>query len=54
MGTDIRSLKDPRGNAFGEDLYAAAQKPEDKITPVGSHVPETRNDRAIVPEGELR
>jgi hypothetical protein len=38
MGTDIRSFKDPTGNAFGEGLYAAAQKPEDQITPVGPYM----------------
>ena len=27
-GTDIRSLKDANGNAYGEEIYAAGQKPE--------------------------
>ena len=27
-GTDVRTLKDPTGKNFGEQLYAAAQKPE--------------------------
>jgi signal transduction histidine kinase len=38
MGTDIRALKDPTGNAFGKDLYAAAQKPESQITPIGPYM----------------
>jgi Single Cache domain 2 len=38
MGTDIRTFKDPTGNAFGKGLYAAAQKPEGQITPVGSYM----------------
>ena len=37
MGTDIRKLTDPTGKAFGNDLYAAAQKPEGEITPVGPY-----------------
>jgi hypothetical protein len=31
-GTDIRSLKDAKGSAYGEEIYAAAQKPEGQIT----------------------
>ena len=27
-GTDVRTLKDNKGEAYGEALYAAAQKPE--------------------------
>ena len=27
-GTDVRSLKDSKGNAYGPAIYAAAQKPE--------------------------
>src|SRR3954470_9262733 len=33
-GTDIRTLKDPTGNGYGQELYAAAQKPEGQITEV--------------------
>jgi hypothetical protein len=33
-GTDIRTLKDPTGNVYGLELYAAAQKPEGQITEV--------------------
>ena len=37
-GTDVRSLKDAKGNAYGEALYAAAQKPEGQITEVPSYM----------------
>jgi hypothetical protein len=38
-GTDIRTLKDPTGKAFGLELYAAAQKPEGQITEVSNMFP---------------
>ena len=31
-GTDVRTLKDSTGNAYGIELYAAGQKPEGQIT----------------------
>src|SRR5207248_204707 len=34
IGTDTRALKDSTGKVYGEDLYAAAQKPEGQITEV--------------------
>jgi hypothetical protein len=34
VGQDIRILEDPAGKAFGQELYAAAQKPEGQITEV--------------------
>jgi hypothetical protein len=34
LGQDIRTLKDPDGKPFGQDLFAAAQKPEGEITEV--------------------
>jgi Single Cache domain 2 len=37
-GTDVRTLKDPSGKAFGPDLYAAAQKPEGQVTEVGDYM----------------
>lgn len=33
-GTDVRTLKDPSGNAFGAALYAGHQKAEGEITEV--------------------
>jgi hypothetical protein len=37
-GTDIRSLKDASGNAYGPAIYAAGQKPEGEITEVGPYM----------------
>ena len=34
IGTDQRALKDSTGKAFGEELFAAAQKPEGQFTEV--------------------
>lgn len=38
-GLDARTLKDPSGKAYGEELYAAAQKPEGEITEVSYMAP---------------
>jgi hypothetical protein len=37
-GTDVRTLKDASGNAYGDAIYAAAQKPEGQITEVPSYM----------------
>ena len=37
MGKDVRTIKDPTGKAFGEDLYKAAQ--EGKVTEVAYMFP---------------
>jgi hypothetical protein len=37
-GTDVRSLKDATGNAYGLAIYAAAQKPEGQITELQSYM----------------
>lgn len=34
LGQDVRTLKDPSGKAFGQEIYDAGQKPEDEITEV--------------------
>jgi signal transduction histidine kinase len=34
LGQDIRTLKDSTGKAYGQELYAAGQKPEGEITEV--------------------
>ena len=36
-GTDVRTLKDASGKAYGPAIYAAAQKPEGEITEVPSY-----------------
>jgi hypothetical protein len=38
-GTDVRTLKDPTGKVYGQELYAAAQKPEGQITEVSYMFP---------------
>jgi hypothetical protein len=37
-GTDVRTLKDASGNAYGVAIYAAAQNPEGQITEVPSYM----------------
>jgi hypothetical protein len=37
-GTDVRTLKDGKGNAYGPAIYAAVQKPEGEITEVPSYM----------------
>jgi hypothetical protein len=34
LGQDVRTLKDPTGKNFGQEIYAAGQKPEGEITEV--------------------
>ena len=36
-GTDVRTLKDKTGRAFGQEVYAAAQKPEGQITEISDY-----------------
>jgi hypothetical protein len=37
-GTDVRTLKDAKGSAYGEAIYAAGQKPEGEITEVAGYL----------------
>jgi hypothetical protein len=37
-GTDVRTLKDASGNAYGVAIYAAGQKPEGEITELQSYM----------------
>jgi single cache domain-containing protein len=37
-GTDVRTLKDANGNAYGLAIYAAGQKPEGQITELQSYM----------------
>ena len=37
-GTDLRTLKDPNGKAFGLELYAAGQKPEGQVTQISDYM----------------
>jgi Single Cache domain 2 len=38
-GTDVSTLKDPTGKAYGLELYATAQKPEGEVTEVSYMFP---------------
>jgi hypothetical protein len=49
-GTDNRTLKDPTGKEFGEELYAAAQKPEGQITEVSYMFPKPGTTAPAVPK----
>ena len=50
MGTDVRALKDPTGNVFGPELYAAAQKPEGEVSEVTYMFPRPGADKTPVPK----
>ena len=34
LGTDVRGLKDPTGKPYGQELFAAAQKPDGRVADV--------------------
>jgi hypothetical protein len=48
IGTDARTLKDSTGKAFGEELFAAGQKPEGQITEVSYMFPRPGPDKTPV------
>jgi hypothetical protein len=50
IGTDVRTLKDPTGKAYGEELYAAAQKPEGQVTEVSYMFPRPGTTSPVVPK----
>ena len=49
-GTDVRTLKDSTGKAYGEEIYAAAQKPEGQITEVSYLFPKPGTTAPAVPK----
>jgi signal transduction histidine kinase len=53
IGTDVRTIKDSTGKPFGEELYAAAQKPEGQVTEVSYMFPEPGADPKPVPKVSL-
>jgi hypothetical protein len=53
LGKDARTLKDAAGKAFGEELYAAMQKPEGEITEVSYVFPRPGADKTPVPKVSL-
>src|SRR5271155_2736278 len=48
LGTDGRMLKDSTGKAYGQELYAAAQKPDGQITEVTYLFPKPGADKTPV------
>ena len=48
LGMDVRTIKDPTGKVIGQDLYAAAQKPEGQITEVSYMFPKPSADATPV------
>jgi signal transduction histidine kinase len=50
LGTDIRALKDPTGKMYGQELYAAAQKPAGQITEVSYMFTRPGTDNALLPK----
>jgi len=50
LGTDIRVLKDPTGKMYGQELYAAAQKPAGQITEVSYMFTRPGTDNALLPK----
>ena len=47
-GTDVRTLKDATGKAFGQELYTAAQRPEGEITELSYMFPRPSADKTPV------
>jgi hypothetical protein len=50
LGTDIRTLKDSTGKAFGLEQFAAAQKPEGELTEVSYVFPRPGTDPTPAPK----
>jgi single cache domain-containing protein len=53
IGTDQRTLKDSTGKAYGQELFAAAQKPEGQFTEVTYLFPRPGADPKPVPKVSL-
>jgi hypothetical protein len=50
IGTDLRTLTDPTGKVYGQEAYAAAQKPEGQITEVSYMFPKPGTTAPAVPK----
>ena len=53
LGKDARTLKDAAGKPFGEELYAAMQKPDGEISEVSYVFPRPGVDKTPVPNVRL-
>jgi hypothetical protein len=50
LGTDVRILKDSTGKAYGEEIYAAGQKPEGEITEINGYLFPSPNNPKPAPK----
>ena len=53
VGTDVRNRKDSSGKSYGQELFAAAQKPEGQITEVTGYLFPRPNDPKPVPKNSF-
>lgn len=53
IGKDVRTLKDPTGKVFGQELFAGEQKAEGQLTEVGYMFPKPGADKTPVPKVSL-
>jgi signal transduction histidine kinase len=50
LGTDARTLKDANGKAYGQEIFAAGQKPEGQVTEVTGYLFSRPSDPKPVPK----
>ena len=53
LGNNIRAARDSTGKAFGQEIYAAVQKPEGQVTEVNYVWPRPGADKTPVPKVTL-
>jgi len=53
IGNDVRTLKDPTGKAFGQDLFAGEHVAEGQLTEVDYMFPRPGSDKTPVPKVSL-
>jgi signal transduction histidine kinase len=53
IGKDVRTLKDPTGKVFGQDLFAGEQVAEGQLTEVDYMFPRPGTDKTPVPKVSL-
>jgi signal transduction histidine kinase len=53
LGTDVRNLKDANGKAYGQEIFAAGQKPEGQTTEITGYLFPRPNDPKPVPKNSF-
>jgi len=53
LGTDARTLKDANGKAYGQEIFAAEQKPEGQITEISGYLFARPTDPKPVPKNSF-